>query len=266
MIDRRSAVVAVELAICQTQNSNFLNYRCLGLRWESAGKGVGYVGRGRHIHHCRGTVGVHGEYPDAIQGAARRNNSANAKKATCRFQSDEVVETGRDPAGARSIGSQRKANEPARYRHRRTGTRSTRDIGFVVWVLWNAVWRTCTGKAGRKLVEIGFAHENTAGIQKTLHDRGRSLRYIREIWAACRRRQTLNVYIVFDCERHTIERKLGRGRLSPTEVRRTPRHFLLGKTQDPHMIVTRSFDPSVHLFNHVQRRVTSSGIALLQPR
>ncbi len=171
--------------------------------------GVGGIGAGHRGKRREGIVDGERAYRHAIERAARRHHARGRDQAEARLEADDVLQSGRHPAGAGGIGAERQRHEPGRDRDRGARARAARDQRRIERVARNAVGRAHAYQPGRELIEVGLADDDGAGALEA-GDAGRvPRRLIGEGRAAGRGRQALDVDIVLDRDRHAVEREIG---------------------------------------------------------
>ncbi len=141
----------------------------------------------------------------------------------------------------------------------RTGAGTSRNIIRIEAVAAGPVGGADAHQAGRELIQVGLAERNRAGLDEFPDHRGRLLRRIGEVRAACRRRDSLKIDVVFDDERDAIERqRFDRLRIEGGDVG----HDLLARqSRNPDMMRVVIVGIVEQAFHDAARRVGSGNIS-----
>ena len=171
--------------------------------------GIGRIGAGHGRQRREGVVDGEREHRYAIERAAGRHEAGGGDQAEARLEADDVAQSGRHAARPGSIGAERERNEAGADRDRRTRARSAGNERGIEQVARRAVGRAHADQAGGELIEIGLADDDGAGPPEP-RDAGRVLaRVVREGRAGGGGRQSRDVDIVLDRDRHAVEREIG---------------------------------------------------------
>ena len=106
------------------------------------------------------------QHRDGVECAAGGYHAARAQASARGFQADEVVESGRNTAGAGRVAAECKTHQAQRHGNRGTGAGSAADVRRVEAVAADAIRGAGTDQAGGELIQVGLADRDCAGIHQ----------------------------------------------------------------------------------------------------
>ena len=214
-------------------------------------KRIGGVVAGANFENSSGVLAAQGKDRDAIDRAASGHHAAHAEAAAGGLQPDDVVECGRHAPRTGGVGTEREADQARGHRDRRAGARTARNKARIERVARHPVGRTAADQPGRKLVHIGLADEDRAGLLQPGDDRRRDRRPISKGRAGRRRLEPGGIDIVLDRKRDAEERQpcqeVGLAPGAPVERRCPRQERRLRHPRDPHLVVAGRGDARDHL-------------------
>ena len=144
---------------------------------------------------------------NAVESRTIRHEPTGRDTPDRRLDADDAVEAGGNASGATGVGPEREGDKACPHNDRRTGTRAARYIQRIADRPTRSIRRSCSGKAGGELIEIGLAEANRARGEQQLDAACRAFRSVAKCRACRRGGHPRYVDIVFHSERHAVKRQ-----------------------------------------------------------
>ncbi len=111
-----------------------------------------------------GVFHVQGKDADTVQCSTGWHHTFGAGGTAGGFQAHGVGKGGGNSSGASGVGTQGEGHQPQADTHRRAGTGAAAEVVRVERVGHLTIGGAGADQAGGELIQIGFAHQNRAGL------------------------------------------------------------------------------------------------------